>query len=143
MNHTAKWLYGIYALALAGVAFGQPTTSWVAVAAAPPGTNNTVLTISSSTPLPNGAVGAPYSFTFVADGGLTPYSWSVASGALPAGLNLGPGGALTGTPTGAGQFAFTILVTDYAQGSSAQSASKTFMLRLSHALSLTTTSPIN
>jgi uncharacterized protein (TIGR03437 family) len=139
----AKWLFGIYALALGGLAFGQQGPVWLAVAASPPATNNTVLTITSPTPLPNGAVGAAYSFSFAADGGLAPYAWSVASGALPAGLNLGPSGSLTGTPTGAGQFAFTTLVTDYAQGPSAQTASKTFMLRVSPALSVTTTSPIN
>src|SRR5438445_529497 len=52
------------------------------------------------------SVGMAYSFTFAADGGLTPYSWSVASGVLPAGLKLDTGGSLTGTPTAAGQFAF-------------------------------------
>ena len=99
----------------------------MAVPLAPPGTNNTVLTITSPT-LPNGAVATAYSFTFAADGGLPPYSWSVASGVLPAGLKLDTGGSLTGTPTAAGQFAFTILVADSAQGPAAQSASKTFTL---------------
>src|SRR5579859_3807397 len=114
MNRIAKWMYGIYALSLAGLAFGQPgpvnSSGWVAIPLAPPGTNNTVLTITSSTPLPNGTVGMAYSLTFAANGGMTPYAWSVASGTLPGGLTLGSGGSLTGTPTAAGQFVFTIAV---------------------------------
>lgn len=42
---------------------------------------------------------APYSFTFQATGGKTPYTYSVASGALPAGLSLNPAtGQVSGTP---------------------------------------------
>lgn len=42
---------------------------------------------------------SPYSFTFQATGGKTPYTYSVASGALPAGLTLNPStGQVTGTP---------------------------------------------
>jgi uncharacterized protein (TIGR03437 family) len=123
------------------MAFGQPGP-WIAVAVGPPGTSNTVLTITSPSPLANGAVGLAYSLSFAATGGLTPYSWSVTSGVLPAGLNLGSTGSLTGTPTAAGQFAFTIGVADSAQGPAAQTASKSFTLRISPALSITTTSPI-
>jgi hypothetical protein len=150
MNRIAKWLYAIYALALAGLAFSQrapvniakppalSSSPWVAVAVAPRGTNNTVLTITTPTPLPTGTVGVAYSLSFAAAGGSTPYSWSVASGVLPAGLTLGSSGSLTGTPAGAGLFAFTILVADSAQ----QATSMTFTLRISTALSITTTSPI-
>ena len=155
MNRTAKWLYGIYGLALIGLAVGQPgavnmakrpalsSSRWVGVLVAPPGTNNTILTITSPTPLPNGTVGVAYSFSMAADGGLAPYSWSVASGALPPGLNLGSSGSLNGTPTAAGQFAFTIAVTDSAQGAAAQNTSKTYTLRISPAVSITTASPIS
>jgi hypothetical protein len=155
MNRIAKWLYGVYALALAGLAFGQPgsvniakppvlsSSPWVAVAAAPPGTNNTVLTITTPNLLPTGTVGVAYSLSFAAAGGVTPYTWSVASGVVPAGLTLGSGGLLSGTPTGAGLYAFSILVADSAQAPSAQTASMTFTLRISAALSITTTSPIN
>src|SRR5436309_15468790 len=155
MNRTAKWLYCIYVLALAGLAFNQTrpvnmakppaqsSSPWVAVSAEPPGTNNIALTITSPTALPNGAVGTAYSFSFDATGGLTPYSWSVSSGALPAGLNLGSSGSLTGTPTVAGQFAFTLSVVDSTKAPASQSASKNFTLRIGSALAVTTTSPIN
>ena len=47
-----------------------------------------------------------------ATGGVRPYTWSVGAGALPDGLGLGSDGQLTGTPTRAGNFPFTIVVAD-------------------------------
>lgn len=41
-----------------------------------------------------------------------PYKWSVLSGALPGGLTIGNDGSVSGTPTTAGTFSFTIQVTD-------------------------------
>ena len=55
-----------------------------------------------------GQVGQPYSLQFSASGG-TPTSWTVSSGALPAGLTLNSSnGLLSGTPTTAGDFSFKI-----------------------------------
>ena len=62
--------------------------------------------------LPNGTIGVPYSQTFTGSGGTAPYSFSVTSGTLPAGLTLSPGGVISGTPTTAGPAAFTIRATD-------------------------------
>lgn len=61
-----------------------------------------------------GAVGQSYpSSTLSASGGLTPYSWALAGGSsLPPGLSLSSGGAISGTPTSPGTFAFTVNVTD-------------------------------
>jgi Putative Ig domain len=60
-----------------------------------------------------GQVGSAYSSSLTATGGVTPYTFSIASGALPAGLTLNPStGAITGTPTAAGAFSFTAKVTD-------------------------------
>ena len=65
-----------------------------------------------STP-PNGVVGTPYSFTLSAAGGTTPYTWSISSGSLPAGLTLNTStGVVSGTPTLAGTSSFTAKVTD-------------------------------
>lgn len=76
---------------------------------------NPPLTITTSS-LPNGTVGTAYSQTLIATGGLSPYTWSVASGSLPAGLTLIPAtGAITGTPTTPGTSNFTLQVTDSAQ----------------------------
>ena len=62
-----------------------------------------------TSPAPTGAtVGTPYSFTVVASGTPTP-SYTVTSGALPAGLTLdGVTGVISGTPTTAGTATFTI-----------------------------------
>ena len=61
--------------------------------------------------LPGGSVGTSYSQT-VAGSPAGTYSYSVTSGALPAGLTLNAStGAITGTPTTTGSFNFTITAT--------------------------------
>jgi hypothetical protein len=67
----------------------------------------------TTTSLPAAMVGVAYSQTLQATGGTPPYTWSVSAGALPAGVTLNTStGALTGTPTTAGVFAFTAQVVD-------------------------------
>jgi Putative Ig domain/Galactose oxidase, central domain len=77
---------------------------------------DTAIVIDSS-PLPAGTETHPYP-TFaitVASGGSPPFSWKVTDGALPAGILLGADGSLTGTPSSAGTFPFTVTATDSAQ----------------------------
>ncbi len=50
--------------------------------------------------------------TVSASGGTAPYTFAITAGALPAGLNLAGGGALSGTPTAAGTFNVTVTATD-------------------------------
>ncbi len=92
------------------------------------------LAITTSS-LPPGTVGVPYSQTVAATGGVTPYSWSIASGSLPPGVNLSGAGLVSGTPTANGSFAVTLRVTDAAS----QSATQTLTLQVGAALSVTTT----
>ena len=67
----------------------------------------------TSTTLPGGVVGSAYSQTLAASGGVTPYTWSVVSGTLPAGLALAPAtGIISGTPTAPGTSTFTVQVAD-------------------------------
>jgi Putative Ig domain./Protein of unknown function (DUF3494). len=71
-----------------------------------------IITVNPAT-LPNGSVGTPYSQTVSASGGTAPYAFSISSGAQPTGLLLNSAtGAITGTPTTAGTFTFTITATD-------------------------------
>jgi hypothetical protein len=69
----------------------------------------TAITITPAT-LPNGDVGIPYSQNLMVSGGSPGYTLSV-TGSLPTGISLF-GTSLTGTPTSAGTFAFTIQATD-------------------------------
>jgi hypothetical protein len=63
------------------------------------------LTLLSSADLPAGSVGSPFVFQLEADGGSPPYAWSLAGGALPAGLALQSGtGLIQGRPANAGRF---------------------------------------
>lgn len=71
--------------------------------------------------LPSGHVGKPYSQTLAATGGVKPWAWSLAAGALPPGLKLGAAtGTVSGTPTAKGAYSFTARVKD----SNAASATK-------------------
>ena len=74
------------------------------------------LVILTGAALPPGESGASYQVNLGAEGGLPPYSWRVTAGTLPEGLTLSPAGALAGTPTTVGSFAFTAAVGDAAQG---------------------------
>ena len=70
------------------------------------------LSVASNT-LPAGITGTPYNRQLVASGGVPPYTWSLASGTtLPPGLTLSASGLISGTPTAAGTFPFTVQVQD-------------------------------
>ena len=77
--------------------------------------NAQVLTITNVNPLPPGLVNQPYTVQFTAAGGTAPYTWSLESGTLPAGISLSPTGLLSGVPTTAGSSTFSVRVTDSAK----------------------------
>ena len=55
-----------------------------------------------------------YSDQLTVTGGTSPFTWSVSAGTLPPGLTLGAStGLLSGTPTTAGSYSFTVQVTDH------------------------------
>jgi hypothetical protein len=83
-----------------------------------------------TTALMDGTVGTAYAAQLVATGGTTPYGWSVTSGTLPAGLNLGTTtGAISGIPTAAaGTYAFTVGITD--SSSTTETASQALSITL-------------
>ena len=75
------------------------------------------LVITSASPCcPAGAAGTAYNVNFFADGGVPPVIWSIVTGQIPPGLSLAPSApaGLSGTPTTAGTFTFTVAVTDSA-----------------------------
>ena len=60
-------------------------------------------------------MGLSFNYQLSASGGTAPYTWSVASGALPPGLNLtATSGLISGTPTAGGLFTFAVTVRDAA-----------------------------
>ena len=71
--------------------------------------------------LPGGTQGAAYAANLQASGGKQPYSWSLKSGLLPAGLSLSHTGAVTGTPTGSGTFSSLVFEVSDASKSTADS----------------------
>jgi len=90
-----------------------------------------------TTTLPNGAPNVPYSASLNATGGVLTYLWSVAIGNLPPGLVLDPAkGQISGTPTTAGTYPFTIQVTDFVKGT----ATKAYTITIGPLLTITTLS---
>jgi hypothetical protein len=77
-------------------------------------TSSVAITTAS---LPNGTVNTAYSAVVNASGGCTPYKWTIASGALPAGVTARVSSTTTslnlaGTPTTAATYSFAVEVTD-------------------------------
>jgi len=72
------------------------------------------LQILTTGDLTKGTINVTYSFTLQrGSGGLSPYLWALATGALPPGLLLNPNsGVISGTPTELGTFSFTVRLTD-------------------------------
>jgi Putative Ig domain len=62
--------------------------------------------------LPKVYVREPYSFQLRAEGGILPLKWQVTGGDLPPGIGIDGDGVLSGTATKAGDFPFTVTVTD-------------------------------
>lgn len=94
----------------------------------------TTLLVTSTSPLNAGVVGVNYSTTLAGTGGTGPYTWTVPSG-LPGGLTLSSGGVLSGVPTTAGTFNFTVTMTD----ANGQATTKQFSITVTVAHAAATT----
>lgn len=91
----------------------------------------------TTTSLPGGQVSISYNSSVAATGGTLPYGWAITAGALPTNLGInGSTGAITGSPTAAGTFNFTVTVTDGV----GQTANKALSIVINPAVSVTTTS---
>jgi hypothetical protein len=131
-----------------GVISGTPTVSdtfsfTVQVQDAAGGSDRQALSITiillnppiiTTTALPGGTVGQPYSQTLQATGGVGILIWSLAGGSPPAGLSLSPDGTISGTPTAGGTQNFTVRVTDTLN----QSATQSLSIDVGQALAITT-----
>ena len=65
--------------------------------------------------LPNDTIAKPYNQALTVIGGTLVYTWSVQSGTLPPGLTMSASGVISGTPTTAGTYGFSIKVTSGTQ----------------------------
>jgi Putative Ig domain len=135
---------GLSLTAATGIISGTPTTAGTftftataADAGTPAQTKSVSLSIViapvtlaiTSSALPSGTQSSSYTGTLQATGGTGAYTWSIASGTLPAGLSLAPAtGVVSGTPTSSGNSSFKVAVTD--TGSPAQTATATIALSI-------------
>jgi hypothetical protein len=99
------------------------------------------LSVTTSGSLATGVVNSIYpGATLQATGGITPYSWTVTTGSLPAGLLLNAAtGAISGTPTASGTATFTVTVTD-SETPTAKTATANLTIVVNPAVMVTTTS---
>ena len=84
-------------------------------------------------------MGTAYTQTLTASGGTLPYTWSITSGSLPAGLTLSPGGVISGTPTANGTYKITVTVTDNSNPAQTQSAATNIIVAAEAATTAGTT----
>lgn len=73
--------------------------------------------------LPSGTVGTAYSQSLSSSGGIAPYTYAIASGALPPGISFSSAGVFSGTPTTAGSYTAVVRSTDDAGYNATQSYS--------------------
>jgi hypothetical protein len=91
----------------------NPTVQVAPPTPSPSPTPTTPVALTATAPFHGDEVGVTYApVTLSATGGVQPYTWSISSGALPNGLTLGPDGTVSGNPTTAGTFGFTVQVAD-------------------------------
>jgi serine/threonine protein kinase len=84
---------------------------------APPVPAPDPLRVATPETLPSGTVGIPYRFHLMAEGGKTPYQWTLDSGSPPSGVTLRPDGGIEGTPDQPFSGGFVARVTDAAGAS--------------------------
>ena len=90
--------------------------------------------------LPAWTVNLPgYNQTITAAGGTAPYTFTTTAGTLPTGLMLSSSGVLSGTPTVAGSFSFTVMASDSTSGESSQ----TYTLTMSPPVAITNSTLAN
>lgn len=127
---------GAAAVTASGLATGVSAGSSVITAAYGGFTGSTTLAVQAvplsitTAALAGATLNTVYSSRLAGVGGSFPYSWTLAAGSLPAGVMLnGSTGTISGTPTAAGNFSFTVRVSD--SGTPQQSTTKTLSIKVS------------
>ena len=111
------------------------------------------LVINNPSPLPTATVGVAYTVTLTTSGSFGPFAYSF-QGNLPPGLNLSTNGTISGIPTTAGTYSFTVTAQDIGSTDGTQSTrpdasfapnssgTKTLTIPVAPALIFTTNSPL-
>jgi hypothetical protein len=125
-----------FAVKVTGCGGGISQMSYKVVIQAPP--SGVAITTSS---VPNGMVKTTYSAVIKASGGCTPYKWTIASGALPAGVTATVPStttslSLAGTPTTAATYPFAVKVTGCGGGVSQVSYKVVIQATANHVVDL-------
>jgi hypothetical protein len=97
------------------------------------------LVIENDSALPNGYPHRHYELRFRVRGGVSALHWKVEKGALPPGMQLDDSGLLRGEPIRAGEFQFTVSVTE--SGRTEPAVQKGFVLKVLAALALSWKDP--
>jgi MBG domain (YGX type)/Putative Ig domain len=91
--------------------------------------------VFSPTTIPDGQYGSAYANqTLTIAGGVAPYTFSVSAGTMPAGISLSADGVLSGKPTAAGTYSFTVTAQDNARGRNKSSGSQAYALVIDQAV---------
>jgi hypothetical protein len=85
--------------------------------------------------LPHGAKGTDYAANLAGEGGTPTYTFAVKVGNLPKGLQLSPGGAISGKPKGSGSSKVAFEISDSSGGAA---VSKVFQLTIAESLAIAT-----
>ncbi|MDX8450143.1 putative Ig domain-containing protein [Mesorhizobium sp. VK3C] len=103
------------------------------------GTQSYSLTVAAptitlpATTLADATMGQAYSATLnPATGGTAPYTYAVTGGALPPGVTLSSAGTLSGAPSAAGNFNFTVTATDSSGGTGPYTANQSYSLAVTN-----------
>jgi hypothetical protein len=91
--------------------------------------------VFSPTTFPDGLYGSAYTNqTLTVTGGTAPYTFSLTAGGLPPGMSLSTDGILSGTPTGAGGYSFTVTAVDNSPSPGPYSGSQAYTLVVDQAV---------
>ena len=98
--------------------------------------------VFSTTVVPDGLYGSAYTpQPLTVTGGTAPYTFSVSPASLPPGMTLSTDGILSGTPTAAGTYSFTVTAQDATPAPGQVSGSQNYTLVIGKAaLTITATS---
>src|SRR5580658_8315811 len=100
--------------------------------------------VFSPTTLPDGLYGSGYANqTLTVTGGMAPYTFSVTSGMLPPGISLSPNGNISGMPTAAGSYSFTVTAVDNSPTPGPYTGAQAYTLNIDQAVLTISTNNAN